>query len=284
MLLRADMADRDLTVQALGLTNRRGSAAIFTRESGVAAGLEEAAMVLRGRGVEVLLEKGDGDFIRPGDVLLRASGEEAALLPLERVVLNLLQRMCAIATAACRMQERVRGYSPHTRIAGTRKTLWGLLDKRALHAGGVGTHRLSLGDAILIKNNHLARIAAREEDAVAPAIERAWAFRGESAFIEVEVRGQAAAREAAKAFLRLREAAGEDYPCLLMLDNMTPLEISSALDMLRRESLWDAVLVEASGKVTGANLDGYAASGVDAISVGSLTHSVEALDIAEAIS
>ena len=81
---------------------------------------------------------------------------------------------------------------------GTRKTPWGLLDKRALHLGSGGTHRLGLGDAILIKNNHLALLPSREEEAAPLAIERAWKFRGESAFIEVEVRGEDGARAAAQ--------------------------------------------------------------------------------------
>ena len=91
-------------------------------------------------------DKRDGEAIRPGDTLLRMDGEESKLLSLERVGLNLLQRMCGIATAAHSLQERVRKHSA-ARIVGTRKTLWGLLDKRALHVGGVGTHRLGLSDA-----------------------------------------------------------------------------------------------------------------------------------------
>ena len=87
------------------------------------------------------------------------------LLSLERVGLNLLQRMSGIATASRCLQERAQRRNPATRIVGTRKTPWGLLDKRALHLGSGGTHRLGLGDAILIKNNHLALLASREEEA-----------------------------------------------------------------------------------------------------------------------
>jgi nicotinate-nucleotide pyrophosphorylase (carboxylating) len=224
---------------------------------------------VRAHEVEVAFEKQDGDAIHPGDTLLRAEGDESKLLSLERVGLNLLQRMSGIATASRCLQERARRSSSATRIVGTRKTPWGLLDKRALHLGNGGTHRLGLGDAIVIKNNHLALIAGREEDGVPIAIEKAWRLRAESAFIEIEVRGEAAARAAAQTFRRLQEEAPEQYPCLLMLDNMVPDEIG---------------VIEASGGISEANVDAYAACGVDAISVGALTHSARALDICQRIS
>ena len=282
--LRADLAPRDLTVAALGISRGQAKAAILARAGGVVAGLAELAFLLRTRGMQVAFEKQDGDAIRPGDVLLRAEGDEMQLLALERVGLNLVQRMSGIATAIRCLQERARRQWPATRIVGTRKTPWGLLDKRALHLGNGGTHRLGLGDAIVVKNNHLALLAAREEDAAPIAIERAWQFRKDSAFIEIEVRGEAAARAAADAFRRMRGDSAEEYPCLLMLDNMTPDQIGAILDMLRRENSWDHVLIEASGGISESNVEAYAARGVDAISIGALTHSARALDICQRIS
>jgi len=167
---------------------------------------------------------------------------------------------------------------------GTRKTLWGLLDKRALHLGSGGTHRLGLGDAILIKNNHLALLADSEEEAAPIAIERAWKLRNEAAFIEVEVRSEAAARAAANAFRRMQEDAGEEFPCLLMLDNMSPDEIRAIVGILQRERLWESTLIEASGGISEANLEAYASCGADAISIGALTHSARALDLCQRIS
>jgi nicotinate-nucleotide pyrophosphorylase (carboxylating) len=297
LLLRADfvqddLVPKDLTVEALGIKTKKATAVMLAREDGVVAGLEEVLLLLREYRVEAKLEKADGDAIHAADVLLRVEGDEMALLSLERVALNVLQRMSGISTAARRLQERASRVSPETHIVGTRKTLWGLLDKRALHLGNGGTHRLGLGDAILIKNNHLALIAEREEEAVRIAIERAWKPREGSAFIEVEVRGEEAALEAAKAFLRLQQrAAGEgtseaeakEYPCLVMLDNMAPAEIRRVLETLRREGLWESTLIEASGGVTEQNLEEYAATGVDAISIGALTHSARALNISQKI-
>jgi len=283
-LVRADLAPEDLTARALDMKDRFASAAIVAREGGIAAGLEEFAFLMRAHEVEVAFEKQDGDAIKPGDTLLRVEGDESKLLSLERVGLNLLQRMSGIATASRCLQERAARRSPAIRIVGTRKTPWGLLDKRALHLGNGGTHRLGLGDAIVIKNNHLALLASREEDAVPVAIEKAWKIRAESAFIEVEVRGEAAARAAARTFGRLQEEASEQYPCLLMLDNMAPDQIGAILDMLRREGLWNHTLIEASGGISDTNVESYAACGVDAISIGALTHSARALDICQRIS
>jgi nicotinate-nucleotide pyrophosphorylase (carboxylating) len=283
-LLRSDLALGDLTVEALGFENKRASAAIVAREPGVVAGLEELAFMLQGFSVSVRFEKKDGDALKPGDVLLRAEGGRTQLLSLERAGLNLVQRMSGIATATRCLAARVRSNFPATRIVGTRKTLWGLLDKRAVHLGGGGTHRLGLGDAILIKNNHLALIASREEEAAPEAIARAWNLRGQAAFIEVEVRSEAAALAAARAFRHLQEKSSEEYPCLLMLDNMSPEKIGPILSALRREKLWPAILIEASGGISERNAEEYAASGVDAISVGALTHSARALDLCQRIS
>ncbi|MFZ0787225.1 MAG: hypothetical protein WAM67_15665, partial [Candidatus Acidiferrales bacterium] len=251
---------------------------------GVVAGLAELAFLLQSHGIVVAFEKKDGDAVRPGDLLLRAEGDEIQLLALERVGLNLIQRMSGIATASRCLQERASRQCPATRIVGTRKTPWGLLDKRALHLGNGGTHRLGLGDAIVVKNNHLALLAPREEDAAPIAIEKAWGFRKDSAFIEVEVRGEAAARAAANTFRRLQAECAEEYPCLLMLDNMTPDQIGAILDVLRREDLWDHVLIEASGGISESSVEAHAARGVDAISIGALTHSARALDICQRIS
>jgi nicotinate-nucleotide pyrophosphorylase (carboxylating) len=284
VLVKADTSPEDLTARALGIKERPALAAIVARESGVVAGLAEFAFLLRSHGIAVRFEKDDGAGISAGDTLLYADGDESKLLALERVGLNLLQRMSGIATAARAMQEQASRRSSSTRIVGTRKTPWGMLDKRALHLGNGGTHRLGLGDAIVIKNNHLALLASREEDAAPIAVERAWERRDDAAFIEVEVRGEAAARAAARSFKRLRDDAAEEYPCLLMLDNMAPQQMCAIVKILQQESLWDDTLIEASGGITDENVESYATAGVDAISVGALTHSVRALDICQRIS
>jgi nicotinate-nucleotide pyrophosphorylase (carboxylating) len=171
VMLCGDLGARDLTSEALGSQCRSVSAAILAQEKGVVAGLAEVAFMLSERGVQVEFEKKDGDAVSPGDILMRAKGEEVKLLSFERVGLNLLQRMSGIATATRCLQGRARQYTPTIHIVGTRKTPCGLLDKRALHVGNGGTHRLGLAEAIVIKNNHLALLASHEEEAVPSAIE-----------------------------------------------------------------------------------------------------------------
>jgi len=284
VLVAGDLRSTDLTTKALGIRERKIRARVISQQGGVLAGLEEFAFLLKRHGIQVRPEKQDGDVIRPGETLAQAEGPQRRLLALERVGLNLLQRMSGIATTARCLGERVHQTGSRARVIGTRKTPWGLLDKRALDLGGAGTHRLGLGDAILIKNNHLALVQPIESEAVPLAIERAWKSRRKAAFIEVEVRDRGAARAAAHAFRRLQQQTREDYPCLLLLDNMTPDQVSTVREMLEQESLWDHVLLEASGGISETNIEAYAATGVDAISVGALTHSARALDICLRIS
>lgn len=283
-LVQDDLAAGDLTSAALALEATRVRATVVARQAGVIAGLEEFGFLYRRHNIKVTFSKEDGDAIQPGDAVLSMQSDQRKLLGLERVGLNLLQRMSGIATAARRLHERVSESGSRTRIVGTRKTLWGMLDKRALHLGKAGTHRLGLSDAILIKNNHLAILARSEEEAVPLAVARAWKLRRKAAFIEVEVRSAGAAQIAAETFRRLRESAAEDYPGIVMLDNMSPSQARSTVEMLRQKGLWPHTLIEASGGIAESNLLEYAACGVDVISLGSLTHSARALDLHQRIS
>jgi len=283
-LLRVDLTPNDLTVEALGIPSGPGKAAIMAKEPGVVAGASEFQFLAGAAGIKVEPQKKDGEAFETGDVLLRLEGDRNQLLSLERVGLNLLQRMSGIATLTRKLQCRARSRSDSTRVVATRKTLWGLLDKRAVHLGGGGTHRLGLGDAILVKNNHLALIADQEEEAAPIAIARSWSFRRQAAFIEVEVRSEAAALAAANVFRSLQKESREQYPCLILLDNLAPGEIRGILSALRAAGLLDYVLVEASGGISEENLERYAETGVDAISMGALTHSVRSLDLCQRIS
>jgi len=169
---------------------------------------------------------------------------------------------------------------------GTRKTPWGLLDKRAIHLGGGGTHRLGLGDGIVVKNNHLALLARNEELAAPIAVEKAWKSRRRAAFIEVEVRSEQGALAAARAFKRLRAeapSATREYPCLVLLDNLMPDDVRRIIVAMRKEKVWEGTLVEASGGITESNMELYAAAEVDATSMGALTHSARALDLSQRI-
>jgi len=299
-LLRSDMGSGDLTAAALELKSERATGYVLAKEAGVAAGLDEYVWLLSGQlsmatkgGIEVTLRTKDGDQVAAGDTLAEIAGGRGDLLALERVGLNLLQRMSGIATATRNLQQRAQRRKPGTNVVGTRKTPWGLLDKRALHVGGGGTHRLNLGDAILVKNNHLALLSANEVEAAGEAVRRAWSFaqqegRERAGFIEVEARSKGSALAAAKVFAELQaresQSDGAACPCLLLLDNLPPAEVSRIVAALREEGLLEHVLIEASGNISEENFEAYAACGADALSVGALTHSARGLDICQRIS
>ena len=280
-LLLEDTRPRDLTVAALGIGSERATGGILAKQAGIVAGIAEYRWLLGRGGISVKTLKKDGDAIQRGDVLLEIEGERGALLAYERVGLNVLQRMSGIATMTHDLQQRVRRRNPATSVVGTRKTPWGLLDKRALHLGGGGTHRLGLGDAILVKNNHLALLASKEEEAAPIAVRRAWTLRESAVFIEVEVRSKAGALAAAAAFRQMRDEDSSSCPCWLLLDNTAPHEIRDVLQALRTDHLLEDVLIEGSGNISEANAEEYAASGVDAVSSGALTHSATALDLSQ---
>jgi nicotinate-nucleotide pyrophosphorylase (carboxylating) len=279
ILLNMDRDPRDLTAVALGIDNETHRAAIITNEPGILAGLDEAAWLFRSFGLAVEPLMRDGNELGPGDTVLRIEGPLKTLLSLERVGLNLLQRMSGIATETRKLQNLARRQSPDTLVVATRKTPWGLLDKRAVHLGGGGTHRLGLWDAILIKSNHLRLLAGTEKDAIPIALSRAWNFRREAAFIEIEVTEQESAVAAAHTFHRLQAADSVRFPCFVMLDNLPLKDVRSIISALRSEDLWDDVLVEVSGGVSENLVGAYAESGADAISIGALTHSSRALDL-----
>lgn len=284
-LLREDREPCDLTSTSLVTGKGVARASILSNEPGVLAGLDEAVWYFTRFGLSVQRGGADGQTLVPGQPFLHLEGDPVQLLSLERVGLNLLQRMSGIATTTRRLQNIVRhresNTPPTTNVVATRKTPWGLLDKRAAHLGGGGTHRLGLGDAILIKTNHLRLFAPVEEKAIPLALKKAWGERHRSAFIEIEVTGLAGALAAGQSFGELLRSDGNSlsYPCIILLDNRTVQEVSEIIAALRAEDLWDNVLIEVSGGISEDMLEAYADCGVDAISVGALTHSCRALDL-----
>ena len=281
LLLESDDQSKDLSVRALGIPSEPSSARIIARDSGILAGLAEFQWLYKRAGVNIELLKTDGEPVQAGEVAGQIRGDSRLLLSLERVGLNLIQRMSRIAAATPRMQQIVRQHSDSTDVIGTRKVQWGLLDKRALHLGGGGTHRLSLGDAIMLKNNHLRLFGSTEQEAVPKALERAWRHREDAVFIEVEVRSTEAALTAGRAFQQLAKKESTPFPCVVMFDNFSVRTADEAVRALKSEGLWDSVLTEASGRVAESTIGEYAATGVDVISSGALTHSVKALDLSQ---
>jgi nicotinate-nucleotide pyrophosphorylase (carboxylating) len=249
----------DITSEAIFAPTDRGSAVFLVKASGVIAGLETIELVFRTLDpvARVTLLAEDGDRVVRGDVVAEVEASVIALLSGERTALNLLQRASGIATATRRYVDAVAG--THAKIYDTRKTAPGLraLDKAAVVAGGGVNHRIGLHDMFLVKNNHVDRAGS-----ITAAVQRIRAT-GRTQQVMVEVRD---ARELDEAL-----AASPDF---ILLDNMTNEEMRAAV-----ERTAGRVPLEASGGITLENVAAVAATGVERISVGALTHSVTALDI-----
>ena len=263
--LREDLGQGDVTTSILIPDGTRVEAEIIAKESGVIAGIEEAKILLEGLGVKVEAKIKDGQKISSGKTIMKLEGDAKTILAAERAVLNLISRMSGIATQTNKIIRKVRDAGYKTIIACTRKTAPGLeyFDKKAVWLGGGDPHRLHLDDMILIKDNHIAIIGDIKE-----AIKIARRKASFSKKIEVEVSSVNEAVEAAK--------AGAD---IIMLDNFTPKDIKKTIEKLQKKKLRKRVLIEASGKINEENILEFASAGVDITSLGSLTHSVKALDI-----
>lgn len=233
------------------------------KSPGTIAGLAELRFLLRRFSPKSHVN--DGHEVQAGDILLTLEGPARELLLIERTALNLIQRMSGIATLTRQCQKKAGA----CRIMGTRKTLWGALDKKAITVGGGLTHRLNLDDGILIKDNHLTATGSVKEALIK-------ATRNNKKYIiEVEVKDLGQARQAAETIASLHS----HRPYAIMLDNMTPREMNTVISEVRKLDKNNQILFEASGGITGRNIAAYAKSGVDVISLGALTHSAEALDI-----
>ena len=264
-LLAEDIGLGDVATGAVVPSGSSVEATIKAKEAGTVAGLEEAAVLAESLGLKVKAEVTDGSALRKGQEMMKISGDAQAVLSVERTLLNLISRMSGIATATTKLKEKLRKAHAKTIIAATRKTAPGLLyfDKKAVYVGGGDSHRLNLGDMVLIKGNHIA-VAGSIENAVKNAKQNA-SF---SKKIEVEVTKVNDALKAAK--------AGAD---IIMLDNFAPKQIEEAVELLKKAGFFGKILLEASGGITKENLLEYASTQVDIISLGALTHSVRALDV-----
>lgn len=264
-LLKRDIAGCDITTNAIIKKNRQTKATIVSKENGILAGAEELTFLNRDLDLKFL--KKDGDVIKNGDKIVEIAGNARKILARERASLNLLQRMGGIATLTCRLSKK----SGKTRIAATRKTLWGLLDKKAVSIGNGLTHRLDLNDGILIKDNHLKMIGYDFGKALNSA-------KGKSKHIEIEVENKKQALSAARIIKCLIEKSNKTLYAI-MLDNVSPKEIKSIIKELKNQKLYDCALLEASGNISPENLEEYASCGIDIISMGHLTHSAGILNM-----
>ena len=243
------------------LTNKKIIARIIARQSGVVAGVKLAKEIFQMRGCQANIQRKDGASVRAGQEVLRVFGPSRSILTCERTALNLLSRMSGIATQTSDLVKMIKSTKAKTHLYSTRKTAPGLryFDKEAVAIGGGKKHRMSLSDMIMIKDNHIA-----SEGSIVKLIQRA-KKKGER--FEVEVETQRDAILAAKLGVPI-----------IMLDNFTPLQIKKTIIALQKLGLRHKVELEASGGINRRNIKQYARCGVDMISVGSITNSVNAID------
>lgn len=259
-----DLGADDTTTVATVSPGREAEGRFIAKSPMVLAGIDVALEVFRllDRAIAAETQWRDGDLLKAGDVPAVVRGRARALLSGERVALNLLQRLCGIATLTRQFVNAVQG-TP-AKILDTRKTTPGLrvFEKYAVTRGGGLNHRFSLNDAILIKENHI-RLAG----GIRPAIGLARQGRGNARFLEVEVTTIDELKEALK-----------ELPDVILLDNMTPAAVGEAVSIARAQNT-RRLLIEASGGISLQNARQYAEAGVDWISIGALTHSAPAADI-----
>ncbi|MDI9394093.1 MAG: carboxylating nicotinate-nucleotide diphosphorylase [Euryarchaeota archaeon] len=237
-------------------------AIIFTKEDCTVAGIEEAASIFHYFGIQAETNFKNGDELKEGDIIFRIRGGAVSILRAERICLNFLGHLSGIATLTRRCTDIVRKYSETTRVACTRKTTPGIrkFEKLAVAAGGGDTHRFNLSDAVMIKDNHIKLMGI--EEAIKAARKTSFTRK-----IEVEVESAEDAVFAAE--------LGID---IIMLDNMKPDDVKKTLLILKEKGFRDSVLIEVSGGISPENLENYAKTGVDIISMGSLIHKSKWID------
>lgn len=259
LALDEDIGRGDATALAVP-ASQRAKARMVAKQSMVLSGLEIARLVLEEfkADAKVIFSKRDGEFVEKGDLVLEFEGNARHLLTTERTILNIIQRLSGVATAAKAYKDCLAG-APLL-ILDTRKTTPGLRywEKKAVKDGGLHNHRFGLDDAILIKENHIR---------AAGSIENALKNIGPTKLsIEVEVTNWIEAKEAI-----------DHGATKLLLDNFEPSSLGEIVKKLRAYK--NPIFLEASGGITIGNLPAFAASGVDAVSIGALTHSVMAADL-----
>jgi len=255
-----DIQGGDIT--SVLLPKKKIKAKIISRQEGVLAGVKFAGDIFRLKGCNVKIIKKDGAKLKSNQIILQISGNAGTVLSCERTALNLLSRMSGIATQTNFLVSKIRKINRKTKLYSTRKTAPGLrfFDKEAIMIGGGHKHRMSLNDMVMIKDNHLL-VTNSMEGIIKNARKR-------HKHVEVEVENQ-------------RDAilAASSGATIVMLDNFSPIQIKKTITVLQKKKLRNKVKLEASGGINSKNISAYAKTGVDIISVGSITNSVKGLDL-----
>lgn len=264
LALNEDIGNGDHTTLSTIDANQLGEASLFTKEEGVIAGVEVVCEIIAYADPKMRIDTAvrDGDHIRVGDLVLEMRGRIHSILKLERLILNVMQRMSGIATRTHQYVQLLEGTG--TKVLDTRKTTPGMrfLEKEAVKIGGGVNHRFGLYDMILIKDNHIDYAGG-----IRASLERAFAYRRQHDLaipIEIEVRN----------LDELTEVLNSEKVDRVMLDNFMPDQVVEAVKMVAGR-----VVTEASGGITLVTVRAFAEAGVDYVSVGELTHTVKSLDL-----
>ena len=263
--LDEDVGNGDITSKLL--QKKRIRAKIITREETVVAGTKFAKYIFSLKKCRTQILKKDGSVSKVNQTILEINGNARDVLTCERTVLNLLSRMCGIATQTNNLKKQIKSAGSKSKVFATRKTAPGLrfFDKEAVKIGGGEKHRMTLNEMIMIKDNHLA-----VEKSIENILEKAKKTGGK---IEIEVESQKDAILCAK--------LGAD---IIMLDNFSPDRIKKTIKKLTELRLRNKVILEASGRINSKNIARYARTNVDMISVGNVTNSVDGIDLSLEIS
>lgn len=262
--IEEDVRSGDLTTQVTIPEDKRAIATIYAREKAMLAGIEEVAAIAEFSGLTFEILAFEGNWVNPGEPIMRLKGSARTLLTIERVCLNIIQRMSGIATKTYRMVSLAREVNPNIRVACTRKTTPGFrfFEKRAVEIGEGDPHRYALDDMILIKNNHITAAGG-----VRAAVSMAKETVSFSKKISCEVRTLQEVMEAI--------TAGVD---IILLDNFKPKDVGGVIEVLKSEGLFGKVILEVSGGINEENIKDYACNQINVISSGSLTHSYDSVD------
>ena len=263
--LDEDVGKGDITSKLL--QKKSIVARIITREETIVAGTMYAKEIFALKKCRTKIYKKDGKIAKQNQAILEIKGNAGDILTCERTALNLLSRMCGIATQTNNLKKQIKSVGSKSKVFATRKTVPGLrfFDKEAVKIGGGEKHRMTLNEMIMIKDNHLA-----VEKSIEGILRKAKKTSGK---IEIEVETQKDAILCAK--------MGAD---IIMLDNFSPEKIKKTVNKLTELKLRNKVVLEASGRINSKNIIKYAKTNVDIISVGSITNSVNGIDLSLEVS
>ena len=271
-----DLIENDITSKIIDGKYKDSKASIIAKQTGIVAGIEEVVYLIEKKtNLKTKIITKDGASIKKKDLLVELFGNPLEILSFERTVLNILQRMSGIATYTNFL---IKKNSLKTPLASTRKTLWGFLDKKAVSIGGGLTHRLSLSDEILIKDNHIDIMAKKSHIIRLESLKIILDFIKKSQVkkpFEIEVETEKEAY-----FLNnFYQETNITAPLIIMLDNFKPKIAFRTIKTIKQQKNTTPIIFELSGGINENNIKDYDQVGADFLSLGSLTHSSKALDI-----